>query len=155
MRRSQACYSSGTTLNSKIMHLLSCETWWNWGEWGEVGREKKFSPWKLHSKNNPKTIQWKDWRWHGFTAENSTFVSCTHSQTVRWKQQSEGKPAVPPASEGSILGHRFLARLYKQIEIHTSEYSGQQVLLLHLRHAPDSQLSLQAIPRQNASAMRG
>lgn len=57
---------------------------------------------------------------------------------------------MPSSSEGSLLGPRFffffVARLYKQIEIHTSEGSGQQVLLLQLRRTPDSSLSLQAIP---------
>lgn len=75
-----------------------------------------------------------------------------------------GYPVLPPSSEGSLLGplgfififggflflfvcfFLFLAQLYKQIEIRTSEGSRQQVLLLQLCRTPDSSLSPHAIP---------
>lgn len=70
--------------------------------------DKKNSP-SLKSctaRTKRKTIQWKGWHWHEFTAENSTFWSCTRPQTVQWKQQSEGySQCCHPPQRAHFLGH--------------------------------------------------
>lgn len=88
------------------------------------------------------TIYWKDWHWQRVIAEDSTFWSCTHPQTVQ-THTANGR-----LTSSAILLRGFtsfpvfcclfvcLAQLYKEIEIHTSEGSRQQVLLLQLSRTP-------------------
>ncbi len=124
------------------MHLLSCKTQHSGGD------KKIHRPWKLRSEN-----------W----AQNNPLEGLTLTRVHCWEQHllilhtssdSAVKTAIRRLASCAILLRGltswslflFFARLYKQIEIHTSEGSGQQVLLLQLRCMPDSSLSLQAIP---------
>lgn len=74
------------------------------------------------------------------------YLLILHSSTVSAVKTTIQKVANAILLSGLTSWSPFLARLYKQIEIHTSEGSGQQVLLLQLRRMADSSLSLQAIP---------
>lgn len=71
------------------------------------------------------------------------------------KKKKKKRAAIRRSAGGAILlrgltSHSpvffILAQLYKQIQIRTSEFSRQQVLVLLLRRTPDSSVSLQAIP---------
>lgn len=93
------------------------------------------------------TLAWVCWEHHFLILHTS--LKRAKTTAIRWATGVE-----PPSKEGTLLGPFLsLPRLYKHIEIHTTEGSGQQVQLLQLhrcRHTTDSSvplsLSLQAIP---------